>query len=111
MVSRGLVLKSPFNKDEISTPSILLSDNFVAQEDYFNAKYSLESIINNYKGDDDIIRIAEDKLQIVVELENEEQIKQDNFQNEESDIDFMIDDMDEFNLNLIEDEDPNDNKK
>lgn len=88
----------------IAKAIILLSDNFVAQEDYFNAKHSLQSIIDNYKGDDDVVKTAEEKLQIVLELENEQQIQEENFRNEESNIDFMIDELDSMNLLIDEDE-------
>ena len=50
------------------------------------------------------MKTAEEKLQIVIELENEQQIKADSLQSEESTIDFMIDDMDNINLFIDEDE-------
>lgn len=88
----------------IAKSIILLSDNFVAQGDLFNAKYSLQSIIDNYKGDDEIVVTAEDKLQIIIEKENQNLIQQENLRNEESIIDFMIDDADDINLFLDNDE-------
>jgi len=94
----------------IAKAIILLSDNFVAQGDYFNAKHSLQSIIDNYQGDDDIIQIAEDKLQKVIELENEAEINQQQLIEEESNIDFMIDDLDDINLFNNEDENIDNNK-
>lgn len=100
----NVVQQKPGYNYWIAKAIILLSDNFVAQEDYFNAKHSLQSIIDNYKGDDDIVQIAQEKLQLVIELENEQQIQQENLQNEESDIDFMIDDLDNINLFIDEDE-------
>jgi len=41
---------------------ILLADNYVALKDNFQAKATLQSIIENYKGDDDILPTAKQKL-------------------------------------------------
>lgn len=41
---------------------ILLADNYVALKDAFQAKATLQSIIDNYKGDDDILPTAKQKL-------------------------------------------------
>jgi len=41
---------------------ILLADNYVALKDAFQAKATLQSIIDNYKGDDDILPTARQKL-------------------------------------------------
>ncbi len=41
---------------------ILLADNYVAMKDTFQAKATLQSIIDNYKGNDDILSTAKDKL-------------------------------------------------
>jgi TolA-binding protein len=42
---------------------LLLSDNYVALKDNFQAKATLQSVIDNYKGDDDILPAARQKLQ------------------------------------------------
>jgi len=42
---------------------ILLADNYVALKDNFQAKATLQSIIDNYKGDDDILPAAKQKLE------------------------------------------------
>ncbi|HEY2582946.1 MAG TPA: tetratricopeptide repeat protein [Mucilaginibacter sp.] len=42
---------------------ILLADNYVALKDAFQAKATLQSVIDNYKGDDDIIPTAKQKLE------------------------------------------------
>jgi TolA-binding protein len=42
---------------------ILLADNYVAMKDNFQAKATLQSIIDNYKADDDILPTAKDKLE------------------------------------------------
>ncbi len=41
---------------------ILLADNYVALKDNFQAKATLQSVIDNYKGDDDILPTAQQKL-------------------------------------------------
>jgi TolA-binding protein len=41
---------------------ILLADNYVGLKDNFQAKATLQSIVDNYKGDDDILAIAQQKL-------------------------------------------------
>jgi TolA-binding protein len=41
---------------------ILLADNYVALKDTFQAKATLQSVIDNYKGDDDILPEAKQKL-------------------------------------------------
>jgi TolA-binding protein len=42
---------------------ILLADNYVALKDTFQAKATLQSVIDNYKGDDDILPTAKQKLE------------------------------------------------
>ncbi len=42
---------------------VLLADNYVALKDNFQAKATLQSVIDNYKGDDDILPIAKQKLE------------------------------------------------
>jgi TolA-binding protein len=42
---------------------ILLADNYAALKDDFQAKATLQSVIDNYKGDDDIIPAAKQKLE------------------------------------------------
>lgn len=49
---------------------ILLADLFAADGDYFNAKATLNSIIDNYKLKDDIVPTAQEKLNKVLELES-----------------------------------------
>ncbi|MDB5140252.1 MAG: tol-pal system protein YbgF [Mucilaginibacter sp.] len=41
---------------------ILLADNYVGLKDTFQAKATLQSVIDNYKGDDDILPAAKQKL-------------------------------------------------
>ncbi|WP_345950972.1 tetratricopeptide repeat protein [Mucilaginibacter sp. PAMB04274] len=42
---------------------ILIADNYAALKDTFQAKATLQSVIENYKGDDDILPTAKEKLQ------------------------------------------------
>lgn len=56
---------------------ILLSDIYVKTNNIFQAKHTLQSIIENYKGED-LLQIATEKLKIITEFEKlEEQKKQD----------------------------------
>jgi len=57
-------------KNWVSRGLILLSDNFLAKGDKFQAKYALQSVLDNYKGDDVSIRQqAAEKLNAIVESE------------------------------------------
>jgi len=56
---------------------ILLADIYSRKGDYFTAKNTLQSIIENYQGDD-IKKIAEDKLETFKKLENESTTKKAN---------------------------------
>ncbi|MES2267209.1 MAG: tetratricopeptide repeat protein [Bacteroidota bacterium] len=44
---------------------ILLADNYVGLKDAFQAKATLQSIIDNYKGNDDILTIARQKMNVL----------------------------------------------
>jgi TolA-binding protein len=56
---------------------ILISDIYVEQEEYFQAKGTLESIVNSYQGDAELLKKAQDKLDHVLQLmENNSRIKQ-----------------------------------
>ncbi len=56
----------------IAKSYLLLSDIFFTQNDLFNAKATLQSIIDNYKTEDDILPEANAKLLKVIEKENEQ---------------------------------------
>jgi TolA-binding protein len=84
---------------------ILLSDLYFIQQDNFQAKATLQSIIDNYKGKDDLVDVAKYKLQIIIDAENvvNEKVEESNelkFDNKNSDL-FDEDNEDE---NLIESE-------
>ncbi len=51
---------------------ILLSDNFLAKEDIFQAKVTLENLLKNYHGDQALIAVAQQKLDYLKELENQD---------------------------------------
>jgi TolA-binding protein len=59
----GDIVKNMPNYDYwIAKTLILWADNYVAIKDTFQAKATLQSILENYKGDDDILAIAQQKL-------------------------------------------------
>ena len=57
-----LVKELPSYDYWIAKTYILLADNYAALKDKFQAKATLQSIIENYKGNDDILDIAKAKL-------------------------------------------------
>lgn len=81
---------------------ILLSDIYVIQQDYFQARITLESLIENYRGNEDILNSARTKLDNLIELENS------GFNNppdpEIEEIDFGDNDSENNNDQLFEDE-------
>jgi len=70
-----LVQQKPSYDYWLAKGIILLGDNFIALNDYFNAKHSLKSIVDNYEGveKDAIIAQAIQKLEYVENLELIEQ--------------------------------------
>lgn len=50
---------------------LLLSDKYVAEQDLFQAKYALQSVIENYEGAE-LKEIAESKLEVIKKREEEE---------------------------------------
>lgn len=63
----------PTSEDWLARSMILLSDIYHAKDDNFQAKATLETIIENYKGDQTIIDKAKEKLQKIIDIENPEQ--------------------------------------
>ena len=59
----GLVKELPNYDYWVAKTYILLSDDYVGLKDNFQAKATLQSIIDNYKGDDDILSTAKAKLE------------------------------------------------
>jgi len=87
-----LVQQKPSYDYWLAKGIILLGDNFIALNDYFNAKHSLKSIVDNYEGveKDAIIAQAIQKLEYVENLElieeNNEPMQQEmevEFENED----------------------------
>ncbi len=62
---------TPTYPDWLAKGLILLSDIYVVQEDYFQARTTLESIVGNYSGDEAILKEAKTKLNELNALENE----------------------------------------
>lgn len=56
---------------------ILLSDNYFAQQDYFQARATLQSILDGYDGDPELIRICKEKMDLIEKAENPEPIKEE----------------------------------
>jgi len=94
---------------------ILLGDNFVALGDYFNAKHSLQSIIDNYDGPEkaEMVKIAQEKIDAIILLENSEQR---DFEDNDVEIDFNeVDPKDQKlfdeNLKIKDEENPENNEE
>ena len=92
-----LVQQKPSYDYWLAKGIILLGDNFIALKDFFNAKHSLKSIIDNYDGKnkDTLVAQAVQKLEYVENLELME--KNNEPEQQEMEIDF-------------DNEDPNDKK-
>ena len=58
-----VINKMPSHDYWVAKSFILLADNFIAVKDEFQAKSTLQSIIENYEGDDDILPAAKEKLE------------------------------------------------
>ncbi len=58
----------------IARSFILLADIYVVQENTFQAKHTLESIINNYEGEE-LVKLAQQKLNTIIEKEREEEVR------------------------------------
>lgn len=58
-----LINKMPSHDYWVAKSFLLLADNYIALKDEFQAKSTLQSIISNYEGDDDILPTAKAKLE------------------------------------------------
>ena len=96
-----LVQQKPTYDYWLAKGILLLGDNFTQLKDYFNAKHSIQSIIDNYDGPqkDEILAEAEQKLEYVKNLEQIE--LDDEPDQEEIEIDFQ--DIDPKDQELFED--------
>ena len=70
--------------------------------DYFNAKHSLQSIIDNYDGPEkaEMVKIAQEKIDEIILLENSDQ---GDFEDDDVEIDFN--EVDQKDKELFDDED------
>jgi hypothetical protein len=66
-----LVKQKPSYDYWLAKGILLLGDNFTAQKDYFNAKHSVESVLDNYDGDKkgEVLAAAVQKLDYIKSLE------------------------------------------
>jgi tetratricopeptide (TPR) repeat protein len=66
-----LVKQKPSYDYWLARGILLLGDNFTAQKDYFNAKHSVESVLDNYDGDKkgEVLAAAVQKLDYIKSLE------------------------------------------
>ncbi len=73
-----LVKQKPSYDYWLAKGILLLGDNFTAQKDYFNAKHSIESILDNYDGykKDEILAEAVQKIEYIQNLELNEMKEQ-----------------------------------
>ncbi len=72
-----LVNQKPSYDYWIAKAILLLGENFIALEDYYNARSSLQSVIDNYEGKDDveIKQKAQDRIDYIDALESQNQNK------------------------------------
>lgn len=96
-----LVKQKPSYDYWIAKAIILLGDNFIAKGDYFNAKHSLQSVVDNYDGKDqaELVGLAQEKLDYIAELESQ---GEKSIEKQEVEIDF--EGVDEKDKKLFEDE-------
>lgn len=66
----SLINHDPAYEYYLAKGLLLLSDIFVAKDDAFQAKATLQSILDNYDGDDEILRLSREKLDEIVVREN-----------------------------------------
>ena len=55
---------------------ILLADIFMAEGDLFQAKATLQSIVDNYEGDPMLVQVAETNLQKILDFEKEDEVEE-----------------------------------
>ncbi|MBL4652828.1 MAG: tetratricopeptide repeat protein [Flavobacteriales bacterium] len=94
-----LVNRVPTYAFWIAKGLILLSDIYVETEDLFQAKATLQSILDNYDGDQGVLQEVQEKIAKVEELQKPEEVEP-----EYEDIDVDFDGMDEEFEELFEDE-------
>ena len=76
----------------VSKRNTITRDNFTAQKDYFNAKHSVKSILDNYDGyKDEILAEAVQKIEYIQNLELNEMQEQP----EQEELEIELETMDE----------------
>lgn len=65
----------PSYKTWVTKGFLLMSDNFVKQKDYFQAKYILKTVIENYEGEDLVVEAGRKLDQILAIEKAEEEVK------------------------------------
>ncbi|MBK9732890.1 MAG: tetratricopeptide repeat protein [Chitinophagaceae bacterium] len=75
----ALLKQKPVYDYWIAKSYLLIADIFETDGDYFQAKSTLQSVIDNYKGADEIVSTAKEKLKNVTEKEaNQSRLKPEN---------------------------------
>jgi tetratricopeptide (TPR) repeat protein len=85
-----LVKQKPTYDYWVARGIILLGRNYMAIEDYFNAKHSLQSVVDHYDGKDkaEIVNTAQQLIDEIIEIENN-QGSNKSMEVEEEDINFQ----------------------
>ena len=97
-IINNIVSQVPSYDYWIAKGLILLSDIFLTQGDAFQAKATLQSIVDNYDGDPMLIQIAETNLQKIIEKEKQED------QTEEEPLEIDLGNLDDDLIDLFEEE-------
>jgi len=97
-----LVQQKPSYDYWLAKGILLLGDNFTAQNDYFNAKHSVESIIDNYDGFNkkELIEEAVIKLDSIKKLELDELLDEPVQQEMEIDLDPLEENSSDENIEI-----------
>ena len=97
-----LVQQKPSYDYWLAKGILLLGDNFTAQNDYFNAKHSVESIIDNYDGFNkkELIEEAVIKLESIKKLELDELLDEPVQQEMEIDLDPLEENSSDENIEI-----------
>lgn len=77
-----VINKMPSYDYWVAKSFILLADNYLALKDEFQAKSTLQSIIDNYEGEDDVLPTAKQKLDAINNKNDTETVPKDSVTNE-----------------------------
>ncbi len=86
-----LVKQKPTYDYWVAKGIILLGRNYMAVEDYFNAKHSLQSVVDHYEGKDkaEMVNTAQQLIDEIIEIENNQGDTKSMKTNEEENINFQ----------------------